>query len=155
MGRRARILVVDDDEGIRKTLTAILEDEGYAVDTAESGKEAILKSNAGFYNLALIDVRLLDMDGTELLTRIKDTVPRMRKIIITGYPSVRNAIEAVNKNADAYLLKPFDMGKVLFVIKDQLKKQNEENSFTQDRVTDYIETRVRELDAERVNSKAK
>jgi DNA-binding NtrC family response regulator len=114
-----------------------------------------LKSNAGFYNLALIDVRLLDMDGTELLTRIKDTVPRMRKIIITGYPSVRNAIEAVNKNADAYLLKPFDMGKVLFVIQDQLKKQNEEISFTQDRVTDYIETRVRELDAERVNSKAK
>ncbi len=155
MGKRARILVVDDDEGIRKTLAAILEDEGYAVDTAESGKEAILKSNAGFYNLALIDVRLLDMDGTELLTRIKDTVPRMRKIIITGYPSVRNAIEAVNKNADAYLLKPFDMGKVLFVIKDQLKKQNEEISFTQDRVTDYIETRVRELDAERVNSKAK
>lgn len=155
MGKRARILVVDDDEGIRKTLAAILKDEGYAVDTAESGKEAILKSNAGFYNLALIDVRLLDMEGTELLTRIKDTVPRMRKIIITGYPSVRNAIEAVNKNADAYLLKPFDMGKVLFVIKDQLKKQNEEISFTQDRVTDYIETRVRELDAERVNSKAK
>jgi DNA-binding NtrC family response regulator len=155
LGKRARILVVDDDEGIRKTLAAILKDEGYAVDTTESGKEAILKSNAGFYNLALIDVRLLDMDGTELLTSIKDTVPRMRKIIITGYPSVRNAIEAVNKNADAYLLKPFDMGKVLFVIKDQLKKQNEETSFTQDRVTDYIETRVRELDAERVNSKAK
>lgn len=155
MGRHARILVVDDDEGIRKTLAAILEDEGYVVDTAESGKEAILKSNAGFYNLALIDVRLLDMEGTELLTRIKDTVPRMRKIIITGYPSVRNAIEAVNKNADAYLLKPFDMGKVLFVIKDQLKKQSEENSFTQDRVTDYIETRVRELDADKVNSKVK
>ena len=155
MGKRARILVVDDDEGIRKTLAAILEDEGYAVDTAESGKEAILKSNAGFYNLALIDVRLLDMEGTELLTRIKDTVPRMRKIIITGYPTVRNAIEAVNKNADAYLLKPFDMGKVLFVIKDQLKKQREETSFSQDRVTDYIETRVRELDAEKVNSKAK
>ena len=155
MGKRARILVVDDDEGIRKTLAAILEDEGYAVDTAESGKEAILKSNAGFYNLALIDVRLLDMEGTELLTRIKDTVPRMRKIIITGYPTVRNAIEAVNKNADGYLLKPFDMGKVLFVIKDQLKKQREETSFSQDRITDYIETRVRELDAEKVNSKAK
>jgi DNA-binding NtrC family response regulator len=154
LGKRARILVVDDDEGIRKTLAAILEDEGYMVDTAESGKEAILKSNATLYNLALIDVRLLDMDGTELLTRIKDTVPRMRKIIITGYPSVRNAIEAVNRNADAYLLKPFDMGKVLFVIKDQLKKQREEMSFSQDRVTEYIETRVRELDAESVNGKA-
>jgi DNA-binding NtrC family response regulator len=147
MGERARILVVDDDEGIRTTLTAILEEEGYKVDTAESGKEAILKSNAGFYNLALIDVRLLDMQGTELLTRIKDTVPRMRKIIITGYPTVHNAIDAVNRNADAYMLKPFDMHKLLFVIKDQLRKQKDETKFSQDRITEYIETRVKELNA--------
>jgi DNA-binding NtrC family response regulator len=153
LGEHARILVVDDDEGIRKTLSAILQDEGYEVDTAESGKEAILKSNAGFYNLALIDVRLLDMQGTELLTRIKDTVPRMRKIIITGYPTVHNAMEAVNRNADAYLLKPFDMGKLLFVIKDQLRKQEEEMDFSQDRITDFIETRVRELEAEIVKNK--
>ena len=152
MGEHARILVVDDDEGIRITLSAILLDEGYEVDTAESGKEAILKSNAGFYNLALIDVRLLDMQGTELLTRIKDTVPRMRKIIITGYPTVHNAMEAVNRNADAYLLKPFDMGKLLFVIKDQLRKQKEEMDFSQDRITDFIETRVRELEAESVKN---
>ena len=153
MGEHARILVVDDDEGIRITLSAILLDEGYEVDTAESGKEAILKSNAGFYNLALIDVRLLDMQGTELLTRIKDTVPRMRKIIITGYPTVHTAMEAVNRNADAYLLKPFDMGKLLFVIKDQLRKQEEEMNFSQDRITDFIETRVRELEAESVKNK--
>ena len=153
MGEHTRILVVDDDEGIRKTLSAILQDEGYEVDTAESGKEAILKSNAGFYNLALIDVRLLDMQGTELLTRIKDTVPRMRKIIITGYPTVHNAMEAVNRNADAYLIKPFDMGKLLFVIKDQLRKQEEEMDFSQDRITDFIETRVRELEAESVKNK--
>jgi DNA-binding NtrC family response regulator len=153
LGEHARILVVDDDEGIRKTLFAILLDEGYEVETAESGKEAILKSNAGFYNLALIDVRLLDMQGTELLTRIKDTVPRMRKIIITGYPTVHNAMEAVNRNADAYLLKPFDMGKLLFVIKDQLRKQKEEMDFSQDRITDFIETRVRELEAESVKNK--
>lgn len=153
MGEHARILVVDDDEGIRKTLSAILQDEGYEVDTAESGKEAILKSNAGFYNLALIDVRLLDMQGTELLTRIKDTVPRMRKIIITGYPTVHNAMEAVNRNADAYLIKPFDMGKLLFVIKDQLRRQQEEMDFSQDRITDFIETRVRELEAESVKNK--
>ena len=153
MGEHARILVVDDDEGIRKTLSAILQDEGYEVETAESGKEAILKSNAGFYNLALIDVRLLDMQGTELLTRIKDTVPRMRKIIITGYPTIHNAMEAVNRNADAYLIKPFDMGKLLFVIKDQLRKQKEEMDFSQDRITDFIETRVRELEAESVKNK--
>lgn len=155
MGKHARIIVVDDDESIRKTLAAILEDEGYLVDTAESGKEAILKTNANFYNLALIDVRLLDMEGTELLIRIKGTVPRMRKIIITGYPTVHNAIDAVNRNADAYLLKPFDVGKVLFVIREQLKQQEEEMEFSQEKVTEFIETQVRELDTATVNGKSK
>jgi len=148
LDKRARIIVVDDDESIRKTLAAILEEEGYFVDTAESGKEAMLKTNSNFYNLALIDVRLLDMEGTTLLTRIKDTVPRMRKIIITGYPTVHNAMEAVNRNADAYLVKPFDVGKVLFVIREQLKKQEEEKRFSQQKVTEFIETQVRELNLE-------
>ena len=155
MDKHARIIVVDDDESIRKTLAAILEDEGYLVDIAESGKEAILKTNANFYNLALIDVRLLDIEGTELLIRIKDTVPRMRKIIITGYPTVHNAIDAVNRNADAYLLKPFDVGKVLFVIREQLKQQEEEMEFSQEKVTEFIETQVRELDTATVNGKSK
>ena len=155
MDRRVRIIVVDDDESIRKTLGAILEEEGYLVDTAESGKEAILKTNSNFYNLALIDVRLLDMEGTTLLTRIKETVPRMRKIIITGYPTVHNAMEAVNRNADAYLVKPFDVGKVLFVIREQLRKQEEERRFSQEKVTEFIETQVRELNLETANGKTK
>ena len=154
MDRTARIIVIDDDESIRRTLSTILEDEGYSVDTAESGKEALLKTNADFFNLALIDVRLLDMEGTELLTRIKDTVPRMRKIIITGYPTVHNAIEAVNRNADAYLVKPFDVSKALFVIREQLKKQEAEKQFSQDRVTEFIETQVRQLEAETVTNKS-
>jgi DNA-binding NtrC family response regulator len=155
LDRRARIIVVDDDESIRKTLSAILEDEDYFVDTAESGKEALLKTNANPYNLALIDVRLLDMEGTELLIRIKETVPRMRKIIITGYPTVHNAIDAVNRNADAYLLKPFDVAKMLFVIREQLKKQDQEMRFSQEKVTEFIETRVRELDTATVNNRSK
>ena len=155
MDRRARIIVVDDDESIRKTLATILDDEGYIVDTAESGKEALLKTNASFYNLALIDVRLLDMEGTELLVRIKDTVPRMRKIIITGYPTVHNAIEAVNRNADAYLVKPFDVGKALFIIREQLKKQEAEMQYSQERVTEFIETQVRQLEAESARDRSK
>lgn len=148
MDSAARIIVIDDDESIREMLSTILEEEGYSVDTAESGKEALLKTNAAFYNLALIDIRLLDMEGTELLVRIKDTVPKMRKIIITGYPTVHNAIEAVNRNADAYLVKPFDMSKALFVIRDQLKKQEAEKRYSQEKVTEFIETQVRRLEAE-------
>jgi DNA-binding NtrC family response regulator len=149
MGERARILVVDDDESVRKVFATILEEEGYAVDTAKNGREAIKKSKVKFYNLALIDIRLTDMEGTKLLTKVKDTMPKMRKIIITGYPSLQNAIEAVNRGADAYVLKPFNMDKVLETIKDQLKKQEEEKRYTQKKVGEFIETRVKELEEEK------
>jgi two-component system NtrC family response regulator len=149
MGENARILVVDDDENIRKVLTTILEDEGYAVEAVENGKKAIEKSKRGFYNLALIDIRLPDMEGIELLTKMKDTVPKMRKIIITGYPTLQNAIEAVNRGADAYILKPFDMEKVLQTIKEQLEKQEEERKYSQEKVAEFIETRVKELSLEK------
>ncbi|HVO37055.1 MAG TPA: response regulator [Candidatus Acidoferrum sp.] len=148
MGEAARILVVDDDENIRKVLVAILEDEGYTVESVGSAKEAIDRSKKRFYNLALIDIRLPDMEGTLLLGKIKETTPRMRKIIITGYPTLQNAIEAVNKRADAYIMKPFDVGKVLETIRDQLKKQEEEARYSQDKVAEFIETRVKALELE-------
>ena len=148
MGETARILVVDDDENIRKVLVAILEDEGYTVESVGSAKEAIDRSKKRFYNLALIDIRLPDMEGTQLLGKIKETTPRMRKIIITGYPTLQNAIEAVNKRADAYIMKPFDVGKVLETIRDQLKKQEEEARYSQNKVAEFIETRVKALELE-------
>ena len=150
MGERARILVVNDDESVRRVLVTILEEEGYTVDTAKNGREAIKKSKIKFYNLALIDIRLTDMEGTKLLTKVKDTTPKMRKIIITGYPSLQNAIESVNKGADAYILKPLDMDKVLETIKDQLKKQKEEERCTQKKVGEFIETRIKELEKEQI-----
>jgi two-component system response regulator PilR (NtrC family) len=150
MVENARILIVDDDENIRKVLTMILEDEGYVVDQAETAEQAIEKTEKNFYNMALIDIRLPDMEGIELLTKMKDTMPKMRKIIITGYPTLQNAIEAVNRGADAYILKPFDINKVLATIKEQLKKQQEELHYSQEKVAEFIESRVRELEAKKV-----
>jgi YesN/AraC family two-component response regulator len=92
-------------------------------------------------------MRLPDMEGIELLTKMKDTTPKMRKVIVTGYPTLHNAIEAVNRGADAYILKPFDVEKVLATIKEQLKKQEEEKRFSQEKVAEFIEARVRELEA--------
>jgi DNA-binding NtrC family response regulator len=149
MGEKPRILIVDDDESIRKVLKTILEENGYTVDTAENGKTAIWKTNTKFYNLALIDIRLPDTEGTKLLARIKDTMPKMRKIIITGYPSVQNAVEALNKGADAYIMKPFDMEKILKTIGEQLKKQEMEKKYSQEKVTEFIETRVKELEEQK------
>jgi DNA-binding NtrC family response regulator len=147
MAKNARILVVDDEESIRKVLATILEEEGFTVDTASSGKEAIEKSNDGYYNLALIDIRLPDMDGTELLTAMRKTTPEMAKIIITGYPSLQNAIEAVNKGADNYILKPFKVENVLRTIDDQLRKQEESRKYSEERVSEFIMSRARELEA--------
>jgi DNA-binding NtrC family response regulator len=149
MDSDARILIVDDDENIRKVLIAILEDKGYNIEAVGTAREAIRKTDKKFYNLALIDIRLPDMEGIDLLTKIRDTTPRMRKIIITGYPTLQNAVEAVNLGADAYIMKPFDVEKVLSTINEQLRKQDQEKKYSQDKVAEFIETRVKELDLEK------
>jgi len=148
MVKNARILVVDDEESIRTTLTAILEDEGYIVDCAANGKEAIEKSHANFYNIALIDFRLPDMDGTELLTALKETTPKMIKIMVTGYPSLHNAVESVNKRADAFLMKPVSIETLLSTVRNLLRKQHEEETFNEEKVKEFIETRVRNLETD-------
>jgi DNA-binding NtrC family response regulator len=146
MDKHARILVVDDDESIRKTIATILKEKGYAVETAQNGKEAIEKSKNKFYNLALIDIRLPDMEGTKLLTSMKETTPKMVKIIVTGYPSLQNAVEAVNKGADGYVLKPFNVEKVLIMIEGQLRKQKSARRYSEEKVAEFIETRVKTLE---------
>ena len=145
MDKCPRILVVDDDDTIRTTMKAILQDEGYIVDLASNGKEAIQKSQENNYNIALLDIRLPDMEGVELLKLLKDGVPRTRKIMVTGYPSLQNAISALNKNADAYLLKPVDVEKLLNTVKQQLEIQENERKFSEEKVAEFIESRVKEL----------
>lgn len=145
MDKKPRILVVDDDETIRTTMKVILQDEGYTVDLAATGKEAIQKTQENAYNLALLDIRLPDIEGVELLKLLKDNVPRTRKIMVTGYPSMQNAITALNKNADAYLLKPVDVEKLLKTVKDQLQAQKEEQKFSEQKVAEFIESRVKEM----------
>jgi two-component system NtrC family response regulator len=143
------VLVVDDDAAIRKTLSKILEKEGYFVEAVENGRQAVRNAEKRFFNVALIDIRLPDMDGIELLDRLKETESRMVKIIITGYPSLQNAIDAVNKGADGYVLKPFDASELFAIIKKHLRKQREGMEFTEKKVTEYIEARVREVELEK------
>lgn len=149
MSEQASILVIDDDKSIRETLKAVLEEKGYIVDTAENGESAIEKSKTKFYNLALIDIRLPDIDGVKLMTAMKETVPKMVKIIITGYPSLQNAIEAVNRGADGYVVKPFNMDSVLNTIKEHLQKQREAKKYSEEKVKEFVETRAAELESRR------
>jgi DNA-binding NtrC family response regulator len=140
-----KILVVDDDESIRSTVKAILEEEGYQVDLASTGQEAIQKTKENKYNVALLDIRLPDIEGVELLGLLKEGIPRIRKIMVTGYPSIQNSVAAVNKRADAYLIKPVDPDNLLAVVEEQIKLQKEEENFSELKVTAFIENRMKEI----------
>jgi DNA-binding response OmpR family regulator len=140
-----KILVIDDDDSIRSTLALTLEAEGYTVDTAKDGEEAIAKSYSNFFNLAIVDWRLPDIAGTDLLGKLKETTPKMAKIMLTGYPSMNTAIDAVNKRADAFLVKPPNMDELLAKIKELLKLQEETDTFSQFKVVQFIENKTKEI----------
>jgi CheY-like chemotaxis protein/predicted transcriptional regulator len=118
---RPSVLLIDDDETIRKSLSRTLTKEGFSVDTAPDGKQALEKSQLRHYDLALVDIRLPDMEGTKLLKMLKEKTPEIKEIIITGYPSIENAVQAVNDGADAYLIKPINPPDLLAKIREKLK----------------------------------
>jgi CheY-like chemotaxis protein/predicted transcriptional regulator len=118
---RPSVLLIDDDETIRKTLTRTLTKEGFNVDTAPDGKQALVKSQLRRYDLALVDIRLPDMEGTKLLKMLREKTPEIKEIIITGYPSIENAVQAVNDGADAYLIKPLKPADLLAKIREKLE----------------------------------
>jgi len=144
--RNPSILIVEDDENIRETLSTILQQKGYKTDTAKTGQEAIQKSKTQFFNLALLDIKLPDMEGTQLLTIIQETLPKMMKIMITGYPSLKNAVEALNLGADAYIIKPVKPEKLLALIEEKLKEQQQAEKITEKKIIEWIKTRARKLE---------
>ncbi|MBN1357784.1 response regulator [Candidatus Bathyarchaeota archaeon] len=117
------ILVVDDDKSILRTFTRILQKNGYKIDTAETGKEAMEKAENKHYDLTLVDIRLPDMDGTELLAKIKIQLQNTVKIMITGFPSLESGVKALDEGADAYLVKPVKPEDLLMLIKEKLKSR--------------------------------
>ena len=101
------ILIVEDDPDVRAMLTRTLGCSGYAVDSAVDGVEALDKFRDNRFNLVITDVRLPQMNGLQVLGEIKQADPRVPVIVITGYGSVQNAVEAMQGGASDYLLKPF------------------------------------------------
>ena len=147
MDKRASLLIVDDDAMILESLVSILEAEGYDVRAAGTGEEALRELEKGFFNVVLVDIKLPDMTGLDLLARVKETTPRVRKLVLTGFPDVSSAVETVNRKADAYLVKPYDPDSLLKLIEKNVMEQRDELRLTQERVLDYIKTRVKQLDA--------
>ena len=115
------ILIIDDDRNVAKSLSEPLKTSGFDIDIAEDGSEALKKTRLRSYRLALIDILLPDIKGVKLLKKLKEEHSNIKAIIITGHPSVQNAIEALNEGADAYILKPFEPKDLLAKIKNVLE----------------------------------
>lgn len=123
MKDKERILIVDDDLGFLQVAQRILQLKGYEVDTAPSAAEAILRAKESFYHVAILDISLPDIDGTELLSRLLSLHPDILPIMLTGHSSVQNAVQSLNRGAFAYLEKPLDPEYLLSVITRGLEKQ--------------------------------
>ena len=103
-----RILIVDDEQLIADSLKQHLGDEGYSVDTAATGAEAIERFDQGGHHLAICDLQLPDLDGLEVLRHMKEARPTTEVIVVTGYGSVQRAVEATKAGAFYFVEKPFD-----------------------------------------------
>src|SRR3989304_5389018 len=106
MNMAERILVVDDEQIIRESLSFVLKKEGYHVDDAGNGKEALGKQEAAPYDLVITDIEMPEMRGTELLERITQRTPQTFVMIVTAYGSIETAVKALRRGAYDPILKP-------------------------------------------------
>lgn len=123
MKAKEKILVVDDDPNLRRTLADILTVKGYAAVVAANGAEAIAAAQQGVVSLALIDLMLPDMPGLDVMARIKAISPLTEAIILTGHASMDSAIEATGRGAFSYLLKPYQMDELLQNIRHAVERK--------------------------------
>lgn len=111
-----RILVVDDEERICSILAAILKDEGYEVETARDGIEAINKSKEFRPQVAIVDLQMPRIDGIETIARMRDSNPNIVPIILTAHGTIRSAVEATKQGVYDYLTKPFDNDQIIVAV---------------------------------------
>ena len=117
--KKKRILVVDDDTSILRVFKSILEKEGYTVETAETGKDALKKIKKVKFSVCLVDVKLPDMDGTELLLKIPND-PKTIKIIVTGFSTDEVGKKAADYGADDFLVKPVKTEELIVAVRQRL-----------------------------------
>ncbi|MEO6314713.1 MAG: sigma-54 dependent transcriptional regulator [Chitinophagaceae bacterium] len=120
----SNILIVDDEKAIRKTLGEILSYEGYKMDEAGDGEEALKKFKEKAYDVVLCDIKMPKMDGIEFLEKARESNPDVPIIMISGHGTIETAVEAVKKGAYDYISKPPDLNRLLITIRNAMDKTN-------------------------------
>ncbi len=123
MARKPSIMIVDDEEIVRTSLSSWLLEDGYDVLTFESGKLALEALGKKQFDLMLVDLKMPGMDGLELMKEVKKSLPDMPIIIMTAYATVDTAVKAIKEGAFDYLMKPFDPEEISLTIKKIMKQQ--------------------------------
>ena len=118
-----RTLIIDDEKFVCEGCRLALKQNGHSVDVRMTGKEGVEALRAGDYEVILLDLRLPDMDGMEILRILTDQRPGECLIVITGYPSVKNAVEAMKLGAYDYLAKPFSDDELLLAVERAAEKR--------------------------------
>lgn len=126
----AKLLIIDDERGIRNTLREILADEGHTVDVAENGKQGLDMAQNKAYDLIYSDIKMPEMDGLELLAAIKNQhtddfeSADCPVVMITGHGDVETAVQALKMGAYDFLLKPLDLNRILITTKNALESKS-------------------------------
>ena len=103
----AHVLLMEDESSVARGLAMVMREEGYDVDVVDTGKGALDKFTTREFDLLVADLRLPDMDGMDVIQRVRAKRPKTNVVVITGYPSVSSAVQAVKLGASEYLRKPF------------------------------------------------
>lgn len=120
----AKILVVDDEEAIRRTLRDILEFEKYQVEEARDGMEAVVKLKREKFDVMIMDIKMPKMDGMEALERVQLISPDLPVIMISGHANIDTAVEAVKKGAFDFIAKPPDLNRLLITVRNAMDKSS-------------------------------
>ena len=118
----SKLLIIDDERGIRNTLREILADEGHEVDVAENGRQGLEMIQEKAYDLIFCDIKMPEMDGMELLSTLKDTDTPI--VMITGHGDVETAVQALKMGAYDFLLKPLDLNRILITTKNAIESKS-------------------------------
>ncbi len=131
MNRPVKVLIVDDEVNLLQSLSDVLKTRGYSVVTAQNGLEALEKLKERYFNVAIVDSKMPKMGGMGLLEVMKERYPQTLVVILTGYGTIKNAVEAMKKGAHSYLIKPFRPDEILLIIDKIMQEENlrEENRF--------------------------
>ncbi len=120
----ASILVVDDEPGVRSSVSGVLRDEGFDVDTADTGEECLEKANGAAYDVIVLDIWLPGLDGLTTLQRLRERQIDSQVVIISGHGNIESAVRAIKMGAYDFIEKPLSLEKTVLVVRNALRQRD-------------------------------